>query len=159
MNRARIAASLLELLAGTPHTVLEHDFVHTSKDAARVRGTRLEEAAKALVLEAGGQQLFLCVVSGDRRLDLRKIKQLLGVRNVCLAHPDTVLAATGCPVGTVPPFPQLLGLTGYADAALLQQERIVFSAASHYRSIRMNSQDWLRLSACQLADIARPAGE
>ncbi len=141
---------------GCEYTILEHDHVHTSEDAAKVRGTRLEEAAKALVLKTRQRRgsgtpvaedrthdtLFLCVVSGHKRLDLKRIKALLSSKDVSLAHPDEVFRATGCKVGTVPPFPVLFGLPGYCDAGVLENEHVVFSAASHYKSIRMKAADW-----------------
>lgn len=142
-----------------PYTLLEHEHVHTSRDAATVRGTRLEEAAKALVLEAkqeGKRTVFLCVVSGHRRLDLKRVKALLDTKNASLAHPDLVLERTGCKVGTVPPFPALLGLKGYADEAIFANEHVVFSAASHHKSIRMRSEDWLRVSGCTRVEIGKP---
>jgi len=52
-----------------------------------------------------------------------------------------VLAATGCKVGTVPPFPALFNLPGYCDTGVLENEHVVFSAGSHYKSIRMRSED------------------
>lgn len=140
---------------GAPYELLEHAHVHTSADAAQVRGTRLEEAAKALILETGSGAIIQCVVSGHRRLDLRKLKALLGEKNVALAHPDKVLEATGCPVGTVPPFGNLFGLAVYADRDILSREHVVFSAGSHYRSIRMLARDWARIVGARIEDIAK----
>ena len=114
------------------------------------------EAAKALVLEDKQRgELFLCVVSGHKKLDLKKIKALRGSRNVALAHPDDVLRATGCSVGTVPPFPRLMGLLGYCDEGVLANAYIVFSAASHYKSIRMKSADWLPIAGVSVHALAQ----
>ena len=132
-----------------PYDVLDHDRVHTSEEAARVRGTRIEEAAKALVLCGRGsrdgrpvEEFFMCVVPGHKRLSLRRVKALLGFKKAALAHPDDVFRVTGCRVGAVPPFPILFNLPGYCDASILENERVVFSAASHYKSVRMLSADW-----------------
>ncbi len=142
---------------GIPFTLLEHDHVHTSADAAKVRGTRLEEAAKALVLkDRTNDKLFMCVVSGHRRLDLKLIKEMLHAKNVSLASPDEVLVATGCEVGTVPPFPVLFGMDGYADEGIFENERVVFSAASHYKSIRMRAEEWKAVAGVAVAGLARP---
>lgn len=128
---------------GYDYQVLEHGHVHTSEDAAKVRDTKLEEAAKALVLkDRTKDEFFMCVVSGHKRLDLKKIKRLRNSKNVSLASPDDVFKRTGCKVGTVPPFPALFGLDGYVDAGVLANDFVVFSAASHYKSIRMRSEEW-----------------
>ncbi len=142
---------------GVAHEEFAHGHVHSSEDAASVRGTRIEEAAKALVLETGSGRLVQCIVAGHRRADLRKLKALLGERNVSLAHPAKVLAATGCPIGSVPPFGNLCEppIPVYADAELLTRDHVVFSAGSHYRSVRMRAQDWARLSGATVADIGK----
>jgi Ala-tRNA(Pro) deacylase len=142
---------------GHYYTVLEHEHVHTSADAAKVRGTKLEEAAKALVLQArdkDGTRFFMCVVSGHKRLDLKTVKQLVGSKNVSLADPDDVLKATGCAVGTVPPFPILFHLPGYCDSGVLENEHVVFSAGSNYKSIRMRAKDWYRVAAAVASELS-----
>lgn len=150
---------ILALLADVPHERYEHEHVHSSEDAAKVRGTKLEEAAKALVLTTASRGLIQCVVAGHRRLDLRKIKRLLGETNVCLAHPDVVLEATGCPVGSVPPFGNLFEppIPIYADEELFSREYIVFSAASHHHSIRMEAIEWKELVDAEIVDIGKGA--
>ncbi len=147
--------SLLER-SGLSYALLHHDHVHTSGDAAKVRGTKLEEAAKALVLsDRTNKKLFMCVISGHRKLDLKKVKELLNSKDVSLAHPDKVLAATGCKVGTVPPFPALFGLPGYCDEHVFENEHVVFSAASHYKSIRMRAKDWQDVAGVVVERIAQ----
>jgi Ala-tRNA(Pro) deacylase len=153
-----VHARIVELLKGKgiPYMLLEHEHVHTSEDAAKVRGTRLEEAAKALVLnDRTHDRLFMCVVSGHKKLDLKKIKVMLNSKDVSLAHPDDVLAATGCKVGTVPPFPSLFGFDGYCDEGVFENEYVVFSAASHYKSIRMKAEDWKAVAGVVVTRLAQ----
>jgi Cys-tRNA(Pro)/Cys-tRNA(Cys) deacylase len=78
----------------------EHEYVYTSREAASARGTNIEDAAKALVFEAGSGKLVECVVSGHRRVDLKKLKALLGEKDIALASPERVLHVTGCTVGS-----------------------------------------------------------
>ncbi|MBR9703663.1 hypothetical protein GOV10_06490 [Candidatus Woesearchaeota archaeon] len=144
---------------GNEFEILEHDFVHRSEDAAKVRGTNLQEAAKALVLRAkakdGTKKFFMCVVSGDKKMDLRKVKELVNSKNVSLAHPDDVFSVTKLRVGTVPPFPGLFGLEGYCDSAVLKNEYVVFSAASHYKSIRMKAEEWQDVAGVTRANFSQ----
>ena len=133
--------------AGVEFEILEHEFVHRGEDAAKIRGTSLQEAAKALILCAkvtnnDDKKYFMCVVSGHKMMDLKIVKELVGCKNVALAHPDDVLKVTGLPVGSVPPFPALFNIDGYCDSAVMENEYIVFSAGSHYKSIRMKAEDW-----------------
>lgn len=134
-----------------------HTHVHSSADAAQIRGTSLEEAAKALVLETGSGKIIQCIVSGHRKIDLKKLKDLLGEKNISLAHPDKVLSATGCPVGTVPPFGNLFDppLPVYADEGIFARDHVVFSAGSHYRSVRMRAADWRLVVQPIVGDIGK----
>ena len=147
------------MLKPLPYLKMEHEHVHSSADAAKTRGTKLEEAAKALVLQKkfkGDQnEIFMCVISGHRSLDMKKIKKLVGCKNIALADPADVLLVTGCVIGTVSPMPQLFGLQGYVDRGVLENECVVFSCASHHISIRMKSTDWHSVSGAQIEDIAK----
>src|SRR5437763_7720059 len=80
--------------AGVAFTVLHHEPVFTSEQAAAVRGTPLGSGAKALVVKAG-EQFVLLIVPADRRLDSRKAKTALGVRDLRFATKDEVLEKTG----------------------------------------------------------------
>jgi Ala-tRNA(Pro) deacylase len=152
-------ARILSLLGGSgiPFDHFEHEHVHTSHEAARARGTNIEDAAKALVFETGSGKLIECVVSGHRRVDLKKLKVLLGEKDIALASPERVIHVTGCTVGSVPPFGNLFSppLLMYVDQEVLTRERIVFSAGSHYHSIRMRPEDWVKLANPVIADLRR----
>lgn len=177
---------------GLEYDLLEHDHVHSSEEAAKVRGTSLEEAAKALVLVGKMKSdtspvtgigttnqtvtarglpppgmavgpdwkcYFMCVVSGNKRLDLKKIKELTGFPNVSLASPDKVKELTGLEVGKIPPFPFLFDLDGYVDKGVLENEYVCFSAASNYRSVRMKSDEWRVIASVPAVDIAQEKEE
>ena len=143
---------------GLEYDLLEHDHVHSSEQAARVRGTSLEEAAKALVLQGkknDEKKFFMCVVSGHKRLDLKKIKEVTGFPNVSLASPEKVLELTGLEVGKIPPFPFLFDLDGYVDKGVLENEYVCFSAASNFKSVRMRSKEWRVIASVPDKDIAQ----
>jgi len=141
--------------SGVTYETYEHEHVHSSHDAAKVRGTKLEEAAKALVLQTGSGVFIQCVVAGHRKLDLKKIKTFLGEKNVALAPPDAVLRRTGCPVGTVPPFGNLFEppMRMIADQELFSREHVVFSAGSHYHSVRMLANEWVTMTGAEIVDV------
>ena len=122
-----------------PHRVMEHEAVFTSEEAARVRGTRLEQAAKALVFRADGRPL-LFVIPGDRRVDAKTFKKLHRVKDLRMATREEIGELTGLTPGSIPPFGRLFGLPVYFDEALLAHDRVVFNAGSHTRSIEMPPQ-------------------
>jgi len=143
--------------AQVPFEHFEHEHIVTSDDAAKVRGLSLTLGAKALVLETGNGKIVQCVVNGHRRLDLKKVKALLNEKNVSLAHPDKVLTASGCTVGSVPPFGNLFEppIPVYADEYLQEQEFMVFSAATHNHSVKMKVKDWVEIVQPVIVDIGK----
>lgn len=126
---------------------LQHDYVHTSEDAAKVRNTKIEQAAKAIILqERKTKQLYLFILAGNTRINLKTVKQILQVKNISLAPKEIVLEKTTCTIGSVPPFGNLFNISTYIDEQLVQtQQELVFSAGTHYDSIKMKTKDFLTI--------------
>ncbi|HEV8583968.1 MAG TPA: YbaK/EbsC family protein [Methylomirabilota bacterium] len=140
--------------AGVAFDMLEHAPVRTSEEAARVRGTRLDEGAKALVVRAGERYVH-CVLPAHRRADNAALRAILGTRTLRFATPEELLELTGCAPGAVPPFGNLFGLPVYVDEELTTRERIAFNAGSHTVSITMRADDFVRLSGATVCRFAR----
>jgi Ala-tRNA(Pro) deacylase len=127
---------------GVQFTVLRHEPVFTSEQAAAVRGTPLASGAKALVVRAG-EDFVLLVLPADRKLDSRKARAGLGVKNVRFASREEVEQLTGLQPGSIPPFGSLFGLKTYCDPDLGLNASINFNAGDHAISIQMTHADYL----------------
>lgn len=125
-----------------PFNVLRHEPVFTSEQAAAVRGTALGSGAKALVVKAG-ENFVLLVVPADRKLDNRKAKTALGVRDLRFATREEVLEKTGLLPGSIPPFGSLFNLPTYLEPALSEHPNINFNAGDHSLSVQMTYADYL----------------
>src|SRR5216683_2495512 len=121
---------------GISFTVLRHEPVYTSEQAAAVRGTPLASGAKALVVRAG-EDFVLLVLPADRKLDSRKARTGLGVKNVRFASREEVEQFTGLQPGSIPPFGSLFGLKTYCDPDLGLNASINFNAGDHAISVQM----------------------
>lgn len=128
--------------AGVPFTVLRHEPVFTSEQAAAVRGTPLSSGAKALVLKAGDNFVML-VLPADRKLDSRKARSALGVKALRFASKAEVESLTGLQPGSIPPFGSLFSLPTYCEPALAENPSINFNAGDHAISIQMSHADYL----------------
>src|SRR5271167_3513642 len=84
-------------------TVLQHEPVFTSEQAAVVRGTPLASGAKALVVKAG-ERFVLLVLPADRKLATRKARAALDVKSIRFASKEEVAQLTGLQPGSIPPF-------------------------------------------------------
>jgi Ala-tRNA(Pro) deacylase len=133
-------------------TVLRHEPVFTSEQAAAVRGTPLSSGAKALVMKAGDRFVML-VLPADRKLDSRKAREALGVKALRFANKEEVLELTGLQPGSIPPFGSLFGLPTYCDPALANNPSINFNAGDHAISVQMSYEDYLRVEKLTLTEV------
>lgn len=124
---------------GVWHEVLHHTPVYTSEQASQVRQVPLKTGVKAMVLKSPKGYL-LVLVRADKRVDLKLVKELEKSK-VRLATPSEVLQATGCEIGSVPPFGFKAPLKTYLDRALLEEEKVTFNAGLHTVSVVMKGPD------------------
>jgi Ala-tRNA(Pro) deacylase len=130
---------------GFDHEIMKHEPVFTSDAAARVRGVELKTGVKALVLKTPESKFIIGLCPGDKRIDLKRIASLVGVKKVSLASPEEVLKITNCEVGSVPPFGHPRKLRTYMDKDVLKNEWVNFNIGLHTKSAKMRSSDLNRL--------------
>lgn len=122
-------------------TVLRHEPVFTSEQAAAVRGTPLSSGAKALIVKAA-ERFVMLVLPADRKLDSRKAREALSVKALRFASREEVQELTGLQPGSIPPFGSLFGLPTYCDPALAENASINFNAGDHSISVQMTYADY-----------------
>lgn len=136
---------------GIQYKASHHEPTYTSADAARIRGVKLEEGAKALILrgkKTGTNWLF--VMPAHLRVDTKKVREIVGERVSFCPNPEEV---SGCEPGSVPPFGSVLGLKTYVDEKLKGVEEINFNAGLLTDSINMLMEDYLEAEQPELVDI------
>ena len=105
----------------------------TAKDAARSLGCEVGAIVKSLVFRAD-DTFLICLVAGDKRCSLNKLKKIISKRDVCMANADEVKVNTGFSIGGVAPIAHLKKLNILIDQSLGRFES-VFAAAGHPNSI------------------------
>ena len=93
----------------------------TVADAARAVGCEEAEIAKSIVFVADGEPI-ICIASGAHRVDTDKLADALDAAEVRQADANEVRAATGFPIGGVPPLGHELPVV--LDESLLRHERV-----------------------------------
>jgi prolyl-tRNA editing enzyme YbaK/EbsC (Cys-tRNA(Pro) deacylase) len=93
----------------------------TVRDAAVAVGCDEAMIAKSIVFVCDGEPV-VCVSSGAHRVDAERVAVALDCAETRIATPEEVRAATGYPVGGVPPIGHALPVL--FDEALLRHERI-----------------------------------
>lgn len=148
--------AIIELLKNShiKYETLRHEPVFTSKQAAKIRGTSLKQGAKALLLKADGE-FILAVLPGDRRMDSKKMKAFLSVKDLRFATPEEVEQTMGCKIGACYPFGNLIGVRMIVDPLLGENEIISFNPGVHDKSLKMNYTDYERIARPEIASISQ----
>ena len=101
----------------------------TAIDAANSLKCEVGAIVKSLLLKADNG-FVLCLVSGDKKCSLSKIKKITGKKDVCMANAEDVKKQTGFTIGGVSP----VGLVNNLDIMIddqLNRFQDIFAAAGH----------------------------
>ena len=109
------------------------DTARTAKDAAKALNCEEGAIVKSLVFKTE-TDFLVCLVSGDKRCSLNKLKKVISKKNVSMASADDVKAQTGFTIGGVSPVGHINDLNIIIDRTL-ERFQIVYAAAGHPKSI------------------------
>ena len=105
----------------------------TAIDAANSLKCDVGAIIKSLLLKAD-EGYVLCLVSGDKKCSLNKVKKITGKKDVCMANADDVKKQTGFTIGGVSP----VGLTSNLEIMIddqLNRFQDIFAAAGHPNTV------------------------
>ena len=105
----------------------------TAKDAANALNCEEGAIVKSLVFKTE-TEFLICLISGDKRCSLNKLKKVISKKDVSMASADDVKAQTGFTIGGVSPVGHINNLTIIIDKTL-DRFQSVFAAAGHPNSI------------------------
>ena len=135
---------------GARFRVIEHPEEGRTEHVTRIRGNRLEQAVKSLVVQvrvSRKENLYaLANVPGDCRLDFEGIRAHFNAGSVAMAARDKAQQLTGCVPGAIPPFSFNEKLQLLADPLIRENEEVVFNAGRLDRSIFMRLEDYVRIA-------------
>ena len=108
----------------------------TAQDAADAIGVDVGQIVKSLVFGVAGEraddelELVLAYVSGSNQLDEPKLAAAAGATACRRVDAETVRAATGFPIGGVPPFGHRTPLRIFVDPDLLRYDEVWAAAGT-----------------------------
>ena len=105
----------------------------TAKDAANALNCEEGAIVKSLVFKVD-KEFLICLVSGDKRCSLNKLKKIVSKKDVSMASAEEVKAQTGFTIGGVSPVGHINSLIIIIDETL-GRFQTVFAAAGHPNSI------------------------
>ena len=148
----RVSQKLKEFDESLKVIVLDSS-ARTAQDAADSLNTEVGSIIKSLFLRTKNSFL-LCLVAGDRRCSLNKIKKILGEKDVSMGNADQVKEITGFTIGGVSPVGHLSPLKIYIDQSLSRFTNI-FGAAGHPNCVfKINFEGLQKITNGEVMDIS-----
>ena len=109
--------------------ILLNTSARTALEAASSLNCEVGAIVKSLLFKTE-KTYSLCLVAGDRKASLNKIKKTLNIKDVSMASADEVKNITGFTIGGVSPVGHLNKINIYIDNSLERFE-ILYAAAGH----------------------------
>tara|TARA_B100000700_G_scaffold108923_1_gene122918 strand:+ start:763 stop:1245 length:483 start_codon:yes stop_codon:yes gene_type:complete len=124
----------------------------TANDAATALGCAIGAIVKSLLFKAG-KNFVLCLVSGDKKCSLNKLKKILDEKDVSMAKPADVKKITGYTIGGVSPTGHLVKIRILIDENLKNFSSI-FAAAGHPNAVfEIDFENLKALTSGQIKEI------
>ncbi len=145
LDRAKIAYELV------PYEVDESNLAATH--VAEQLGEDIAQVFKTLVLRGDRLGIFVCVIPGDREVNLKKAAKLSGNKSAEMIAMKELLPTTGyirggcSPIGLKRPFPI------YIQASCLEHDYIYISAGVRGLQLKLSPQDLIAYVSAQVGDV------
>ena len=124
----------------------------TAVDAAKSLNCEVGAIVKSLLFK-NGDNYFLCLVSGDKRCSLNKLKKFFNSKDLSMASPNDVKEKTGYTIGGVSPIGHTNSLQILVDSSL-NRFKDLFAAAGHPNCIfKINFDDLIKITNGSIEDI------
>ena len=109
--------------------VLLESTARTAIDAAKSLNTEVGSIVKSLLLRTKSSYL-LCLIAGDKKCSLNKLKKILKEKDLSMASANEVKEVTGFTIGGVSPVGHLSQIEIFIDEGL-KRFNYIYAAAGH----------------------------
>ena len=131
--------------------VLENS-ARTAQDAATALACDVGAIVKSLLFKAENT-FILCLVAGDKRCSLNKLKKIKDKKDISMASPEEVKTQTGYTIGGVSPVGHLEEIEIIIDNSL-ERFNELFAAAGHPNCVfKINYNDIQKITNGKVEDI------
>jgi Ala-tRNA(Pro) deacylase len=139
---------------GVAFEVVEHARTESAAAEARAVGLPPGDVAKTVVLREG-DSVRLAVIPASHRLDLQKVRDVLGAsRGLRLVSESEMAADFGdFEVGALPPLAPLLDAVELMDERLLEHDRVLFAGGDHEHGVLVDPRDLAKAGQARVADL------
>ena len=126
----------------------------TALEAASAIGVGVGQIVKSLVFGVD-DEIVMALVSGANTLDESRLAVAAGGQRCVRVDADAVRAATGFPIGGVPPFGHTTQLRVFIDPDLLQFDEVWAAAGTWHDVFGIEPRKLVEASAGVIVDLKR----
>ena len=124
----------------------------TALDAASSLNCEVGAIIKSLLFKSE-KGFFLCLVAGDRKASLNKLKKFLNLKDLSMAAAEDVKNTTGFTIGGVSPIGHVSKIDILIDSSLKRYNSL-FAAAGHPNCVfKINFEDLQKITDGSIKDI------
>jgi Ala-tRNA(Pro) deacylase len=139
--------------AGISYELIPHHRTDTAVGEARALSVPPSQVAKTIVLVTPAG-FVRAVLRASARLDLRKVRAILGTHDVRMSTEDELAGAyPDFELGAVPPLALADGDRVLLDIRVCDSDDVLLEAGTHEQSLRISTSDLLELARPTVADI------
>ncbi len=125
----------------------------TAQDAATQLQVPLSMIIKSIVFTDQKDSPVLAIVTGDKRVDRRKLCTAVEASKVRIAPAEATKNLTGFEVGTMPPLGHKNRIPTVIDRKVMSLSKVYGGAGTPEALIEINPRDIARLTDAKVADI------
>jgi Cys-tRNA(Pro) deacylase len=132
-------------------TILKNS-ARTAKDAAISLNCDIGAIVKSLLFRTENS-FTLCLLAGDKRCSLNKLKKLTNKKNISMATPEEVKTQTGYTIGSVSPVGHLNLVKILIDNSL-ERFKDIYAAAGHPNCVfKINFKNLQKITNAEIKEL------
>ena len=134
------------------NVIVLNSSARTAEEAASSLGCEVGAIVKSLLFKTENFYT-LCLVAGDKKTSLNKIKKILNIKDSMMASADEVKNVTGFTIGGVSPIGHLNKVEIFIDNSL-ERFNFLFAAAGHPNCVfKINFRDLQKITKGTIKEI------
>ena len=124
----------------------------TAQDAASSLNCEVGAIVKSLLFRAD-EFFVMCLISGDKKCSLNKLKKIIKKKDVSMANPDEVKNQTGYTIGGVSPVGHINTFDIFIDNTLKRFSKI-YAAAGHPNCVfEINFENLTKITSGKVIEV------
>lgn len=117
-------------------------------------GEKIEQVFKTLVLRGDKTGIFVCVIPGDKEVNLKAAAKISGNKSAAMLHVKELLPTTGYIRGGCSPIGMKKHFPTFLHGSCLSYDYIYVSAGMRGLQIKIAPDDLIKAADATLADIS-----